>query len=519
MATIERARTSPDEEGKSAERLSGWARERVGELMEARRRTAQPVDAGEMRRAVEQLFDPAHETADALHRVVLAHLAEHPELADDEVVREVAGLHRDGELALPVTWEGLARARRRREGAELATELAFLKGLEGEGGTIAADERYTSWALCEELCDAARRERDPEKSRAGARLALDIARRLHRRSLESPCSGGADAALDAASDGVGLAPSDLDARGAENLLAYALAHLGNALRKGGDLRGASEHFYAARSVASAVGEDLDWDDDLEGYHPVFLALEASWLMDVRRVPEAVERLRTAVEEVCADLRRPPRLLLLARMLIALAKALEELDELREALEICEVVKENFGETLEADHPDLYLNLLHNLAWCAANLGRVEETRRLLPAVRAAHAARPASVDGLRLSWLEARLAEVEGDLPRARRLLTALRDDFLAVGQAYDVALVSLELAAYHAEEGDTARVKALAEEMLPLFLARDVHREAFAALGYLVACLAREARDTGAIRVVHAFLRRSRADESRQFELPGGEG
>jgi hypothetical protein len=47
----------------------------------------------------------------------------------------------------------------------------------------------------------------------------------------------------------------------------------------------------------------------------------------------------------------------------------------------------------------------------------------------------------------------------------------------YDAAMVSLDLALLYLREGRSEDVKALAEEMLPIFQAQDVHREALAAL------------------------------------------
>ncbi len=47
----------------------------------------------------------------------------------------------------------------------------------------------------------------------------------------------------------------------------------------------------------------------------------------------------------------------------------------------------------------------------------------------------------------------------------------------YDTALVTLELAALYIEEGRTSEVRDLAREMIEVFRAQDVHREALAAL------------------------------------------
>jgi len=47
----------------------------------------------------------------------------------------------------------------------------------------------------------------------------------------------------------------------------------------------------------------------------------------------------------------------------------------------------------------------------------------------------------------------------------------------YDAALVSLHLALLYTKEGRAAAVAELAREMIPIFEAQDIHREALAAL------------------------------------------
>ena len=54
---------------------------------------------------------------------------------------------------------------------------------------------------------------------------------------------------------------------------------------------------------------------------------------------------------------------------------------------------------------------------------------------------------------------------------------FLQEGIAVDAALVSLDLAVLHARCGNTARIRQLAAEMLPIFEAGGVHPDAMAAL------------------------------------------
>ena len=71
-------------------------------------------------------------------------------------------------------------------------------------------------------------------------------------------------------------------------------------------------------------------------------------------------------------------------------------------------------------------------------------------------------------------------LERREEALPALeqvRRYFTTEQIAYDAALASLEVAVLYLEAGRTGEVRTLAEEMLWIFKAQGVHREALAAL------------------------------------------
>lgn len=90
---------------------------------------------------------------------------------------------------------------------------------------------------------------------------------------------------------------------------------------------------------------------------------------------------------------------------------------------------------------------------------------------------PVTWTQLRPLWLQADIAAGRGDLAAAERDYLATRDGFISQGIGYDAAMASLDLAVLYLRQGRTAEVRRLAEEMLPLFEAQDVHREALAAL------------------------------------------
>ena len=84
---------------------------------------------------------------------------------------------------------------------------------------------------------------------------------------------------------------------------------------------------------------------------------------------------------------------------------------------------------------------------------------------------------VRLRWLEGKIAREEGNLEEAGAALREARDAFLQEGIAVDAALVSLDLEVLHTRRGDTAQIRHLVAEMLPIFAAGGVHPDAMAAL------------------------------------------
>ncbi len=87
------------------------------------------------------------------------------------------------------------------------------------------------------------------------------------------------------------------------------------------------------------------------------------------------------------------------------------------------------------------------------------------------------LDRLRWSWFEAQRLAEDGGQVEAEGVLRQVREEFIAQGIGYDAALVSLDLALLFLRQGRVGEVKALAAELLPIFGAHDVHREALAAL------------------------------------------
>jgi hypothetical protein len=78
--------------------------------------------------------------------------------------------------------------------------------------------------------------------------------------------------------------------------------------------------------------------------------------------------------------------------------------------------------------------------------------------------------------------------------------------------MINLELAIFHLNQGDTAKVHQLAEEMAPIFRSRDLHAHAMAAI-YLFQHAARTQTATaGLAKEVLLYLRRAQNNPYLRF-------
>jgi tetratricopeptide (TPR) repeat protein len=255
------------------------------------------------------------------------------------------------------------------------------------------------------------------------------------------------------------------------LQSLAWAGLGNAQRVQGDLAGAERSFETADTWWEAGTRSTG---DALGYEPLLLDLKASLRMAQRRFPEALKLLDQAVALYLGGQpeHRDPHLA--GKSLILKAYVLIEQGDSESAIQALK--KANGWIDPERDLR-LVLCVRHNLVDNLSKMGRHAEAADLLPDLRALAAAQGSALDRLRLTWVEGRIAAGLGDHDHARRLLTDVRQAFLADGNPYEAALATLDLVIPEVEEGKTAAVQALADDMVTVFRAHNVSREALAAL------------------------------------------
>jgi len=335
--------------------------------------------------------------------------------------------------------------------------------------------RFRSRMLCELILHESHEAgfKDPAQSTRLARLALTMAECLTPESC-----GGAEAL--------------------NGLHARALAQLGNAHRIN------SDHLAAEQSLAEAKKRCEQGRIDLLDSARV-LDLEASLRRDQRRFGEA----SLLLDQVIRIYRRLGQRSLLGRALKQKAMACGEVGDLegemaylRRALKLLDPQEE----------PRTFLAARHNLITALNQSGRSREAFSLLFHTRPLYLKMGDRMNLLRMRWLEGLVARGLGRVEQALAAFREVREAFLDMGLDYDAALASLDLAGVLVQQARGADIRGLAEEMLTVFSARDIHREAMAALHFF--CQAARVEKAG-IDLVHSvadFLKRARTDPALRF-------
>lgn len=287
----------------------------------------------------------------------------------------------------------------------------------------------------------------------------------------------------------------------QDLRTRAWAHLGNARRLASDFLGAEQALAIAESHREGGSAD-----PLEEAR--VLDFKASLLSDRGQLEEAAE-LIDAVIEIYAEIRDSHRQ---GRALISKGLFLGYAGRPGEAVPL---ISDGLARIDRDQEPRLELMAYHNLALFLNDCGRSAEARDLLESFRDAYRKFPDVWTGLRLIWLESRIAFGLGRLEEAEAGLREVRERFLAQGIGYEASMVTLDLACLYLEQGRTAEVKALAREMLPLFLAQDIHRHALAALAAFQQAVETDRITPRLARDVAAYLLRAQRNPGLRFRLP----
>jgi transcriptional regulator with XRE-family HTH domain/Tfp pilus assembly protein PilF len=286
----------------------------------------------------------------------------------------------------------------------------------------------------------------------------------------------------------------------QRIAGYAWAHLANALRVAGRFLAAAEAFRRAEELWQAgAGEDPGLLNEAR-----VLGLQASFLRDRGESAAALALLDRAL---AVDRWGETSSLLLNK-----ARAFEVLGDIAGSIAILRQVVPQIDEERE---PRKLWVARYNLALNLSQLGQHADAALVLPEVQALARRLGHQLDGLRVVWLQAKVAAGLGRTAEAVAKFERLRTGFAHQGIAYDAALATLELAELHATLGHTGDVKVLAQRSASIFHHQGVHREARRALDLFGRAAEEERASLALIRTVLSYLQRARRNRQLRFQEP----
>lgn len=180
-----------------------------------------------------------------------------------------------------------------------------------------------------------------------------------------------------------------------------------------------------------------------------------------------------------------------------------------------VLQETSDLVRDAADPYLVICIRQNLAFYLLQTGQAEEARKFLPKLHEFVQRKELKAQKPRVHWLEGRVAYELGQTKTAETIFHQVRQQFQAEGFGYETALVSLDLAVLLLEQGRTEETRELAEEMLQVFNALDIQREAFAALILFQRAAVKDQATVKMARDIAAFIERASTNPALQFEEP----
>lgn len=284
------------------------------------------------------------------------------------------------------------------------------------------------------------------------------------------------------------------------LLGACEPYMGNAVRVGGALPAAREAFARADELWSQ-GDGGDPAGLLDAIRR--LDLKASFLQYDGRTEEALLLFEQALQDARSDQAR-------GRLLLQKANCQEIAGEYEASIETLRQAEPLIDARRDPRLPWIFH---HNLSVNYCHLENYKAAEVLLPLVEALSADLRTKLDKQRTLWLRGRSKAGLGHNEEAFAALTQVRQYFYTEKIAYDYALVSLELAALHLEQGRIHLVKELAEELYWVFEGQLVHQEALAALAlFRQAAQMEEARADWTRRLVK-YLYRAQNNPKLRFE------
>jgi tetratricopeptide (TPR) repeat protein len=270
---------------------------------------------------------------------------------------------------------------------------------------------------------------------------------------------------------------------------FALAALTNAHRVCNDLPAARK----ARALARRRWEEGEPGDPGLLNPAVLPWIEAALHRADRELPKALQRIEEALALDDGELR--------GKILLTKANIHDAMDDpeastraIQEAIPLLDFERE----------PRLAWAVCHNLVQDLVHLGRVEEACDRVPEVRRLAEQLGGELDLPRVVWVEAKVEAARGNLWEARKRFEQVRAAFNRPELSYDHALVSLDLSAVLLQQGETRRVRTIADEMAAVFRSQQVSVQALAALRVFCEAARREVATAEQARQVARLLQRA---------------
>lgn len=275
-----------------------------------------------------------------------------------------------------------------------------------------------------------------------------------------------------------------------DLKARSWAVLGNARRVVGELSSAEAAFRRALACLDGASTGRPW------VRAEVMDLLASLRREQGRGEEAYALLDQAesVYRKTGDLHR------VGRVLIKRAKSLEEDGRFSEVVDLLQQASSLLDPGLDAH---LLASAQKGQTCALIHLGQFSEARAQMSGLWESY--RWSELEIQRLRWMEAQIAQGLEEWDAAETLYSQIQTWFLDHELPFDAALVSLDLAVLYAQTGRDDDLQALAVQVLPLFQAQGVGREALAALLLFQQAVERKSLSVELLREVREVVRRRR--------------
>ena len=339
---------------------------------------------------------------------------------------------------------------------------------------VEEQEVYRTWALCERVAFES-----VKVAAHDADAAVDVARLAVRMAELTPGSGEWRARMG------GL----------------CWGFLANARRVKGDFPASDSAFLQSDRLWQA-GAVADPGLILDGTR--LLDLKASLRRSQGRFKESLDLLSQAMDASQADETT-------ARLLLLKSTVLEQMSDWRGAIDALKKARPLVEE--QGILRNVWV-LEFNLCTSFCDAGLYDEAEELLPKVKRLAIQLGNGLDLLRCRWLRGRLSAGKGLLEDASDELEYVVGQLVALGIAFDSARACLDLSQLNLQQGRLAEVKRLAAQMVAVFKAQGVHREALGAVILFQQAAEQEKATVELARKLSAYLRCAQYSPGLRFEV-----